>query len=227
MFDPLGGWNASAPADLGILNAARAFVQQHAASFGGLRGLITRLYLHWSVAPFGCTFGDYHFMINLVDGSWVFQFTHDPRDNAPGLNNNPEASHTWHRNTGAIGIAIGGMDNASVHDFGPDGVQRHELEYLCALAAVVCAECGIDASGVVPSPGSNHADNNGQNVNTTGEHTILTHGECAVIDAYPSERWDLGCLVPLPSGVELTPAMRTQSGDALRQRIHVYKAALS
>jgi hypothetical protein len=118
------------------------------------------------------------------------------------------------------------MDGASETNFGPDGVQVHELEFLCALAALCAVEYGIDSNGTVAAPGSDHLDNNNANVNTAGEHNILTHGECAVIDAYPTERWDLGTLVALADGASLTPAMRSQCGDALRERIHGYAVAL-
>jgi hypothetical protein len=223
MYNPIGQFNPAAPLLPDALAAAKAFrskLPQIPA-----RG-ITRIYLHWAVEPFGCTDGQYNFEVDLEGGKWVMVETHDPRDNVAGLNSNPSASHTWHRNTGAIGIAISGMDGATTTDFGPDGVQMHELEYLCALAALVAVEYGVDSNGLVPAPGADHADDNGSNVNTTSEHNILTHGECAVIDAYPTERWDLGCLHALPSGVSLTPSMRSASGDALRQRIHLYAAAL-
>lgn len=226
-FDPLGGWNPNGPLDPRALAAAQAFIIPNAAIFEKLKGPILRIYLHWAVEAFGCLDAQYNLEVDLENGEWVMKVTHDPRDNAPGLDDNAEAAHTWHRNTGALGIAITGMDGASEHDFGPDGVQRHELEFLCALAALVCLECGIEANGRVAAPGTNHLDNNRHNVNTTGEHNLLTHGECAVIDMYPGERWDLGSFVALPDGVDLTPEMRTRCGDALRTRAHLYKAALA
>jgi len=223
MYSPIGAFDVSAPLLQSALDAAKEFAKKLP---GITRGLITRIYLHWAVEPFGCTDGQYNAEVDLEDGAWVMVLTHDPRDNAPGVDNNAEASHTWHRNTGALGIAISGMDGATATNFGPDGVQLHELEYLCALAAICAIMYRVDTNGTVPAPGSDHADNNDANVNTTGEHNILTHGECAVIDAYPTERWDLGCLHALPEGVQLTPEMRSESGDALRARIHLYAEAL-
>lgn len=182
--------------------------------------------MHWEVEPYVDVDPAYNGVVPLLGGAWKMALSTDPRNQVAGLNDNPEASHTWHRNTGAVGLAIAGMSGASTTDFGPYPVQVHQLEFLCAMAAAFAVEYGIDAAGTVPAPGSDHADNNGANVNTTGEHTILTHGECAVIDAYPTERWDLGSFVPLPAGVSLTPAMRSQCGDALRARIHGYAEAL-
>lgn len=223
MFNPLGSFDPNAPLALDALQAAREFKATLPAV---PRGLLNRLYLHWAVEAFGCLDGAYNFEIDLEGGHWVMKMTHNPQDNAPGMNNHAEAWHTWHRNTGAIGIAIAGMDGASTHNFGADGVQMHELEYLCALAALCAVQYGIDTAGIVPAPGVTHVDNVGGNVNTTGEHVILTHGECAVIDSYPTERWDLGSLVSLTDGVSLTPEMRTLCGNALRERIHRYALVL-
>jgi hypothetical protein len=222
-FNPLGNFNPNAPVSDVVIAAAKTF----RATLPSIPdGLISRLYLHWSVAGLCAEFPDYNAEKEFVDGQHILKITHDPRDNAPGLNNNQMASHTWHRNTGALGIAITGMDGANVHNFGPDPVTVAGLEYLCAGAAALCLQYGLDANGTVLT-GSTHLDNNGNTVNTAGEPIILTHAECAVLDAYPTERWDLGSLCPLPDGVDLTPEMRTQCGNALRQRVHTLKLALA
>jgi len=188
-------------------------------------GILNRIYLHWTVAPHGIDFTDYNLEVVLRNGKLGVDITGNPQDNAEGINQNPIHSHTWHRNTNAIGISIDGMDGATVDNFGPDAPSEEELLFLCGAAAAVAKAYDIDASGVVIN-GETHLDNNNNTVNTKGEHIILTHGECAVIDAYPSERWDLGVLSPLPHGVALTPAMRTASGDVLRAAIHRIKAML-
>lgn len=229
-FNPLGNFNPSAPVDEGVLAKAKAIMATLPAVPAGT---ISRLYLHWTVAPFGCTFADYNGEVDFENGNWKMVMTHDPRDNAVGVNNNPEASHTWHRNTGAVGVSLAGMSGATEHDFGPDGVTLSGLEHLCACAAAYAQRYGIDASGSVAN-GTTHIGDTGQTVNTTGEHTILTHAEAANIDGYlcgftgdPDCRWDLGSLVALPEGTSLTKAMVAQCGDALRQRVHAYKGAIT
>jgi hypothetical protein len=117
------------------------------------------------------------------------------------------------------------MMGADVHNFGICPVQMHQLEFLCAAAAAFCVKYGVDTNGTVVT-GWTHTDNDGNPVNTAGEHNLLTHAECAVIDAYPSERWDLGSFIPLPAELDLTTAMRSACGDALRARAHLYAAAL-
>jgi hypothetical protein len=228
-FDPLGGLDPSAPLDAGVLAKAKTLLQSLPAVPAGL---LSRIYLHWTVAPFGATFSDYNGEADFESGAWVLKITHDPRDNAPGLNSNPEASHTWHRNTGALGVAIAGMTGATQHDFGPAAVTVAGLEHQCALAAGFAACYGIDALGTVQH-GATHAGDSGDPIDTTGEPTILTHAECASLDGYlcgftsdPDCRWDLGSLVALPAGMSLTKAIVSQCGDALRQRVHAYKAAL-
>jgi hypothetical protein len=168
---------ADAPLDPNILADIKTFEGQLPDI---APGLITRGYFHWAVAPFGHEFADYNAMVDLKGGKWVLVITHDPRDNAPGLSNNAVASHTWHRNTGALGVSIAGMDGATVSNFGPDPVELHELHYLCGAMAAICKKYGIDALGKVVH-GSVHVDDNGNAVDTTGEYNLLTHAECAVI----------------------------------------------
>lgn len=228
-FNPLGNFNAGAPVNDGVVAKGKALL----ASLPPVpQGTLSRLYLHWTVAPFGCTFGDYNGEADFESGNWVLKVTHDPRDNAVGVNNNPPASHTWHRNTGAVGVSIAGMTGATQQNFGPDAVTLTGLEHLCAAAGAFASRYGIDALGTVAN-GSTHAGDSGNQVSTTGEHTILTHAECANIDGYlcgftsdPDCRWDLGSLVALPEGLSLTREMVAQCGDALRQRVHAYKSAL-
>ena len=152
-FNPLGNFNPSAPIDAGVLQKAKAV----AASLPAVpNGALSRLYLHWTVAPFGCTFGDYNGEADFENGNWKMVVTHDPRDNAAGLTINPAASHTWHRNTGAVGVSIAGMTGATEHNFGPDAVTLTGLEHLCACAAAFASRYGIDALGAVTQGGNAH-----------------------------------------------------------------------
>lgn len=228
-FNPLGNFDPSASVNSGVLAKARTLMASLPACPAGS---ISRIYLHWTVAPFGCTFGDYNGEADFENGDWKLIVTHDPRDNAVGVNNNEPASHTWHRNTGAVGVSIAGMSGATQQNFGPDAVTLTGLEHLCAGAAAFASRYGIDALGMVTN-GATHLGDNNNPINTAGEHTILTHAECANIDGYlcgftsdPDCRWDLGSLVALPTGISLSKQMVSQCGDALRQRLHAYKAAL-
>ena len=59
------------------------------------RNRISQIYLHWTAGRYGQLYDDYHFNID-ADGS-VYQTC----TQLTQLKN-----HTWHRNTGAIGIAL-------------------------------------------------------------------------------------------------------------------------
>jgi hypothetical protein len=117
------------------------------------------------------------------------------------------------------------MVGATTTNFGPEPVTKLMIEYLCAANAAVAKKYGIDLSGL-----STHAP-------YTGEPTLLTHAEAADRVGSPqqysaygpgatSERWDLASLVALPQGVSLSDAMAKATGDAIRARSHLYKAAL-
>jgi hypothetical protein len=223
-WSPLGKFDPSAPFDPKIVAAGKAFL-------GTLpvipKGLIWRFYGHWAAAPFGCLFGDYNGMADFENGQWVLKMTHDPRDNAPGLNSNAEASHTYMRNTGAVGFSLAGMSGATVTNFGDDGVTLAGLEYFCVGCAAFAVQYDLDALGKsVQAPYAN-------------EPIFLSHSEAANLVGNPPqysaygpkpigdvERIDFATLTPLPPGVELTADMATTCGDALRLRIHGYKIEL-
>ena len=178
------------------------------------------IYLHWSVEHWGCTDGNYNAEVDLGTGEWVLKITHDPRDNAvdifPG---GAYAAHTYKRNSHAFGFAITGMIGATPSDFGPEAVQYHELEYLCAGAAAVALKYGLDASGTAYGGAY------------PGSYTIMTHAEAAIADDYfpgdgdPDPRWDLSRFKESASIVTKPEALMNAS--ILRSRIHQYKVALS
>ncbi|MGA8532543.1 MAG: hypothetical protein WB615_00380 [Candidatus Tumulicola sp.] len=228
-FNPLSSFNQSAAANPDVTAKAevlyRALPSLPATS-------ITRGYFHWAVAPFGCVFTDYNGMADYENGNWVVKITHNPADNAFGINGNSPAAHTWHRYDGAIGVALAGMTGATQEDFGPDSVTMAGLEHLCAAMAAFALKYDLDASGTVAA-GTTHLSDVGT-IDTAGEPVLLTHAEAATIDGYlcgftsdPDCRWDLGSFQPLPSGVSLNTDMVKTCGAALRVRTHVYKTALA
>jgi hypothetical protein len=214
-FNPLGNFDATAQFDPRVVAKVRAFeatLPQPPAGHG-----LKRIYAHWTVSTQGCNFTDYNGEAKFVNGQHVLALTHNPLDEISGYNSSPEIAGTWHRNTASIACAITGMDGATETNYGPDPVTVAGLTYLCGIMGAFAHRYGIDVHArVAPADATAHADNNGDEVNTKGEWNLLTHGEVAVIDGYSSERWDLGSFVPLPSGLALTPAMRSQCGDALR-----------
>jgi hypothetical protein len=124
------------------------------------------------------------------------------------------------------------MDGASEADFGADGVQLHELEFLCAFAGIIGEHYGVDLMGKVPAPGRTHPSSNNSGlhpeaVNTTGEFNVETHATCAMYDDYRDERWDLAILHADPENGPITDEDRKECAAALRERAHRYKLALA
>ena len=228
MTPNLGNFNPHADVDAGALEKAHLFL----ALLPPIpAGLIQRIYLHWTVSGMCSDFADYNAeaRLNRVGGSWELKVETNPQNNAPGLNDDPVASHTWLRNTGALGIAITGMDGSSVdeHHFGLDPVTVAGLTLLCAGAAALAVKYNVDVAGT------------STDVPYQGEPTIMTHAEAANRPGIPpppgaydygpggtDERWDLSTLAPLPANIELTAEMASRTGDALRELIRTYKVAL-
>ena len=133
------------------------------------QGAIAQIYLHWTAGRYGQVYDDYHLNID-ADGTIYCScdcFTQ-------------QKCHTWHRNSGSIGIALccglgaeanNGFD-ADLGAFAPTELQVDMLGQVLALLAK-----GL-ALPLLPS-------------------VVMTHCEAALIDGYgpysadPETRWDL------------------------------------
>jgi hypothetical protein len=135
------------------------------------RGKVNRIYVHWTAGRYDQPFRDYH--LNLTDVGRAYasceEFT-------------TTLAHTWHRNTGAIGLALCCAKDAVMYadgsfdlgDYPPTPMQIEETAILCFILS--------EALGIPIDP----------------EH-IMTHAEAADLDGYgPAlagtsrfERWDL------------------------------------
>ncbi|MDF2569753.1 MAG: hypothetical protein K0R55_1357 [Sporomusa sp.] len=86
-----------------------------------------KVYLHWTAAPYDQFFDDYHFNIG-ADGA-VFVSTNDLSE---------KKSHTYYRNSGAIGIAAACAYNAtSSTDLGPEPPTVIQIEAIAQMIAVL------------------------------------------------------------------------------------------
>ena len=131
------------------------------------RGSVNRIYLHWSAGRYGQFFSDYHINID-ANGS-----LYTDMDSLTDLK-----YHTWHRNTGAIGIALAACYGATITsdgciDYGDYPPTSEQIDMMGKVVAKLCIEIGIPLENV------------------------LTHAEAADIDGYglngpdPDMRWDL------------------------------------
>lgn len=125
-------------------------------------GKIDRIFLHWSAGHYDQFFADYHLNI-AKDGNLytnISDFT-------------TTLSHTWHQNTGAIGISMSCCFKANYENLGPEPPTELQIESMAQVIALLCRELNLPISA---------------------KH-VLTHAEQANIDDYgpdtTSERWDL------------------------------------
>ena len=125
---------------------------------------ITKIYGHWSAGryePNATDLSDYHILI-LNDGSYLIRddFTE-------------KLAHTWHRNTGAVGIAFAGCYGAITSDLGDYPPTEEQIAGMAMAVKIIC-EAIVKPVDI-----------------------FMTHAEIATIDGYgpgsgdPETRWDL------------------------------------
>ena len=139
------------------------------------KGSIDRLYIHWTAGHYDSVFGDYH--INITGAGETYLSTDDLT---------AVLAHTWHRNTGAIGIALCCCVDATINcdgtfSFGSEPPTDLQIEKTAQVIAVLADVLGLPIDA---------------------EH-VLTHAEVGDLDGYgPAEigtkdfeKWDLWQLI--------------------------------
>jgi hypothetical protein len=160
-----------------------------------------KLYMHWTGSMYDIDFSDYHVCIR---GNGTIVLMNDLT---------ATLSHTWRRNTGAIGITLNCAYGATSNGLGDYPPTSHQIE---AMAQVIAAI----ADGLWLTIDKTH---------------VLTHGEAAdnedglnITECYgprsTCERWDLEFL-----GTEESPYFNpwsengTRGGDVLRGKANWYR----
>ncbi len=161
-----------------------------------------RIYLHWSAGHYFQKFDDYH--VNITANGKIYVTTDDLSE---------VLAHTWHRNSGAVGISLCcacGATSANLGDEAPTGKQ---IETMAQVIQVVADALWL----------------------TICKKYVLTHGEAADNedgwDAHEQygprttcERWDLEYL-----GTDESPRFNpwatdgSRGGDVLRGKALWYK----
>lgn len=100
--------------------------------------------MHWTAGRYGQIYPEYHISIDR-DGR-----IYTPDNN---LNLDVYREHTWHRNSGAIGIAVCGCYDAVANggkdlDMGSEPVTRTQIEVISLVVAVICRSAGIPIENV-------------------------------------------------------------------------------
>ena len=157
------------------------------------RNRISQIYLHWTAGRYGQLYDDYHFNID-ADGS-VYQTC----TQLTQLKN-----HTWHRNTGALGIALCCAHGALPHngkdaEFGKYPPTPKQIDAAGKLVAQLAQGLAIPID----------------------RWNVLTHCEAALIDGYgpysgdAETRWDLWYLRDSPGDGLMKPGGQIIRGKAL------------
>jgi hypothetical protein len=143
------------------------------------------IYLHWSAGHYQTQFDDYH--INIGPGGEIY-IDGDLSDSK---------NHTWHRNTGAIGIALDCCYEGSPDNLGPEPPTDSQIEAMARVIAVLSGALGLTIDG---------------------SH-VMTHAEAANIDGYgPDQTWERWDLWKLSSD-----GARDSGGDILRGKAIWYQ----
>lgn len=158
-------------------------------------GSIEKIYLHWTAGPYGIPFRDYH--INIDDDGVIYLMTEDLTE---------VKAHTWHRNTGAIGISMccceGALANSGYDaEFGEYPPTKKQIETLAKVIAALCKALDLPVTA----------------------ESVMTHQEAATEDDYgpfsgdPETRWDLWYLPDYDGAMK-------PGGEVIRGKILWYLA---
>lgn len=162
-----------------------------------------KIYLHWTAGHYFSKFDSYHVNIDGDGAIWLM----DDLDEV--------LSHTWMRNTGAVGITLCCCAYADTESLGDEPPTKAQLD---AMAQATCAI----ADGLWLTIDKKH---------------VLTHGEAAdnedgeeIHEDYgprtDCERWDLEYL-ETPESPEFDPWAEdgSRGGDVLRRMANAVRAA--
>ena len=159
------------------------------------------IYLHWSAGHYNQTFDDYH--INIKGNGDIVASTDDLSETL---------AHTYHRNTGAIGVSLACCAGATSEDLGDEPPTEQQIENMAHTVAVLCYVLDIPIDKM--------------HVMTHGEAADNEDGRCTHEPYGPRttcERWDLEYL-----GTEESPSFNpwaddgSRGGDVIRGKANWY-----
>lgn len=163
-------------------------------------GRDVKLYLHWSAGHYGQFFSDYH--LNIDEDGSVYAST----DNLAELK-----THTYRRNSGAIGISLSCCYRATTNDLGPEPPTSEQIEAMAQVVAVLCKalDLTVDRLRVMTHA---EAANNLDGINPGYEDNGYPDGKYG--PGYSCERWDLWFLPGVAKG---------EGGNVLRGKAAWYQ----
>jgi hypothetical protein len=140
-------------------------------------GRDVKLYLHWSAGHYGQFFDSYH--INIDYNGSIYISTDDLSE---------LKSHTYRRNSGAIGIVLNCCYKANTNDLGPEPPTALQIEAMTQVIAVLAKalDLTVDIYRVMTHA---EAANNLDGLNPNYENNGYPNGKYG--PGYSCERWDL------------------------------------
>lgn len=92
------------------------------------KGKVSKIYVHWTAGRYQQYFEDYHF--NIGGNGELMVTTNDLAE---------KKNHTYHRNTGAVGIALACcLDAVGEHNLGSYPPTTAQIECMAQVLAVLC-----------------------------------------------------------------------------------------
>jgi len=163
-------------------------------------GRDVKLYLHWSAAHYGQFFDDYH--INIDQDGSVYITTNDFSE---------IKSHTYKRNTGAIGISLACCYGATTDNLGDEPPTTIQIEAMSQVVAVLCKalDLTVDIYRVMTHA---EAANNLDGLNPDYEENGYPDGKYG--PGFSWERWDLWYIPGVAEG---------EGGNVLRGKATWYQ----
>jgi hypothetical protein len=145
-----------------------------------------KLYLHWSAGHYGQFFDDYH--INIDQDGSVHVTTNDFSQTK---------SHTYKRNTAAIGISLACCYGATKNNLGNEPPTSIQIESMSQVVAVLCKalDLTVDIYRVMTHA---EAANNLDGLNPNYENNGYPGGKYG--PGFSCERWDLWFIPGVPKG---------------------------
>lgn len=163
-------------------------------------GRDVKLYLHWTAGHYGQFFDSYH--INIDADAGIYLST----NNLAALK-----SHTYRRNSGAIGIALACAYQATPVNLGPEPPTPAQIEAAAQVVAVLAGalDLTIDLQRVMThAEAADNLDGINPGYEANG-HPYGKHGP-----AHSCERWDLWFLPGMARG---------SGGEVLRGKANWYR----
>jgi hypothetical protein len=142
---------------------------------------------HWSGGKYDQIFSDYHYNIIFNQKTLKAEIVKTCKEDTDIL------SHTWHRNTGRIGVSLSCCYNATTNNLGSFPPTVQQIELACSLCGKLINKYKIP------------------------KEEVRTHAEWALEDGYgvgsldPETRWDLWIPNWKGKGKNLSVVMRDKS----------------